>query len=120
MPHLGELERRIMEVLWRPGSPARSVRGVLGELSGRDLAYTTVLTVLDRLAKKGLVDRVRDGRAWRYTAAVSRERLAESDVRQILADPLLDRAAVAAALSDVLPPPGGVSSTPFAASGRTD
>lgn len=94
-----------MAVLWRPEPSARSVREVLDALSGRDLAYTTVLTVLDRLSRKGYVDRVRDGRAWRYTAAVSREWLAEAAVRLILADPELDRPAVAWALRDVLSAP---------------
>lgn len=39
----------------------------------RDLAHTTVMTVLDRLAKKGFLQRSRDGRAWRYSPAASRE-----------------------------------------------
>jgi len=62
---LGELERAVMEVLWDRGAPA-VVRDVADALAGRELAYTTVMTVLDRLAKKGFVRRQRDGRAWRY------------------------------------------------------
>lgn len=50
----------------------------------RDLAYTTVLTVLDRLAKKGVVERDRDGRAWRYRPVASREELAARAMRQPL------------------------------------
>lgn len=69
---LGELERAVMEVLWDRGSPA-AVRDVGEALSERELAYTTVMTVLDRLAKKGFVNRQRDGRAWRYEPANSRE-----------------------------------------------
>ena len=69
---LGELERAVMEVLWDRGTPA-AVRDVARALSERDLAYTTVMTVLDRLAKKGFVRRQRDGRAWRYEPENTRE-----------------------------------------------
>jgi predicted transcriptional regulator len=69
---LGELERAVMEVLWDRGEPC-VVRDVVRALSVRDLAYTTVMTVLDRLEKKDVVRRQRDGRAWRYEAASTRE-----------------------------------------------
>jgi predicted transcriptional regulator len=69
---LGELERTVMEVLWDRGEPC-VVRDVVRALAARDLAYTTVMTVLDRLEKKGVVRRERDGRAWRYEAVSSRE-----------------------------------------------
>ncbi|GAB1513968.1 BlaI/MecI/CopY family transcriptional regulator [Actinophytocola sp. KF-1] len=69
---LGELERAVMEVLWDRGTPA-AVRDVASALAERELAYTTVMTVLDRLAKKGFVRRQRDGRAWRYEPENSRE-----------------------------------------------
>jgi predicted transcriptional regulator len=69
---LGELERAVMEVLWERGEPS-VVRDVARALASRDLAYTTVMTVLDRLAKKGFVRRERDGRAWRYEPTNSRE-----------------------------------------------
>lgn len=69
-----------MDVLWQQG-PELTVRQVLDGLTGRDLAYTTVMTVLDRLAKKDLVTRVRDGRAWRYAAAASREELTAASMR---------------------------------------
>lgn len=68
---LGELERTVMEVLWGRGEPCL-VRDVVRALSERDLAYTTVMTVLDRLEKKGVVRRQRDGRAWLYEATSSR------------------------------------------------
>jgi predicted transcriptional regulator len=67
---LGHLEREVMAVVWRRESV--NVRDVQAEL-GRPAAYTTVMTTLDRLFKKGFVDRVRDGRAFVYTAARSRE-----------------------------------------------
>lgn len=72
MTRLGELERAVMDVLWdRPG-PA-SVREVADALHPRELAYTTVMTVLDRLAGKGMVERDRAGRAWSYRPAATRE-----------------------------------------------
>jgi predicted transcriptional regulator len=65
-----------MEQLWAlPLDGWLSVREVHERLVGRDLAYTTVMTVLDRLAKKGVVSRERVGRAWRYRALSSREEL---------------------------------------------
>ncbi|MBQ1049768.1 BlaI/MecI/CopY family transcriptional regulator [Micromonospora sp. C51] len=76
MTRLGDLERAVMDVLWDT-VPATSdgvtVREVAEALDGRELAYTTVMTVLDRLAGKGMVQREREGRAWRYRAAASRE-----------------------------------------------
>ncbi|HEX6857620.1 MAG TPA: BlaI/MecI/CopY family transcriptional regulator [Streptosporangiaceae bacterium] len=72
MNRLGELERAIMDILWEAAEPL-TVRQVSGGLTERDLAHTTVMTVLDRLAKKGFARRERDGRAWRYRAAGTRE-----------------------------------------------
>jgi len=60
-----------MEVLWRSDS-ALTVREVSNGLP-QNLAHTTVMTVLDRLAKKGFARRERDGRAWRYRPAATRE-----------------------------------------------
>jgi predicted transcriptional regulator len=74
---LGELERTVMEVLWArvdEGQGAATAREVGRALADdRDLAHTTVMTVLDRLAKKGFLQRERDGRAWRYRPVASRE-----------------------------------------------
>jgi predicted transcriptional regulator len=61
-----------MDVLWESTSPL-TVRQVGGSLANRDLAHTTVMTVLDRLTKKGFALRERNGRAWLYQAAASRE-----------------------------------------------
>ncbi len=73
---LGSLERQVMEIVWRQGD--FTVRAVQAQL-GRPMAYTTVMTTLDRLFKKGLVARRRDGRAFVYTAAQSRQEI-EADV----------------------------------------
>ncbi|WP_084722999.1 BlaI/MecI/CopY family transcriptional regulator [Streptomonospora alba] len=72
MNRLGDLERAVMDVLWQRNEPL-TVRDVGRALADRDLAHTTVMTVLDRLAKKGVVARDREGRAWRYRPAASRE-----------------------------------------------
>ena len=72
MNRLGDLERAIMEVLWKTDS-ALTVRQVSTGLDERNLAHTTVMTVLDRLSKKGFARRERDGRAWRYRPAATRE-----------------------------------------------
>jgi len=69
---LGDLERAIMEVLWQTDVPL-TVREVSARLTERNLAHTTVMTVLDRLAKKGFVRRQRDGRAWRYCPSATKE-----------------------------------------------
>jgi predicted transcriptional regulator len=66
---LGRLERAVMETVWQGGD--YSVRDVQNRLT-RAAAYTTVMTTLDRLFKKGLVRRRREGRAFVYTAALQR------------------------------------------------
>jgi predicted transcriptional regulator len=69
---LGELERAIMEVVWAADGPVTG-RAVVDELTQqRPVAYTTVLTVMDRLAGKGLLTRQRRGRVHTYQAARSR------------------------------------------------
>jgi predicted transcriptional regulator len=77
---LGPLEERVLEALWRSphGLSVREARGALGD----GLAYTTVMTTLDRLYKKGLLERQRDGRAYRYAARTSREALAAGALRR--------------------------------------
>jgi len=78
---LGDLERAVMDVLW--ASPEHlTVRQVHERLApDRDLAYTTVMTVLDRLSKKKVVTRTRDGRAWQYRPAASREEMTAASMR---------------------------------------
>lgn len=87
MTRLGDLERAVMDVLWDSPVPAAggvTVRDVAERLQDRELAYTTVMTVLDRLAGKGMVEREREGRAWRYRPAASRE----AYVAQLMLDAL--------------------------------
>src|SRR5690242_17118665 len=75
MAALGELERSVMDQLWSHPED-QSVREVHAALNQeRDLAYTTVMTVLDRLTKKGVVRRERAGKSYLYRPEQSREEL---------------------------------------------
>ena len=72
MRELGELEAVVMDRLWEWGRPAL-VREMVDDLNGeRSLAYTTVMTVMDNLHRKGFLRRERNGRAWRYEPTGSR------------------------------------------------
>ncbi|WP_031467491.1 BlaI/MecI/CopY family transcriptional regulator [Sciscionella sediminilitoris] len=84
MHGLGELEGKVMDVLWGADRPQR-VREVLEHLdTARPLAYTTVMTVLDNLHGKGWVHRERDGRAYAYLPARSREEAGAQLLREVL------------------------------------
>jgi BlaI family transcriptional regulator, penicillinase repressor len=73
LTRLGELEREVMDHLWSAPEP-QTVRQVHEDLSARrDLAYTTIMTVLQRLAKKNLVVQHRDDRAHRYAPTHGRD-----------------------------------------------
>ena len=81
---LGELETAIMQVVWAEGTPI-SVRNILTQLNReRSLAYTTVITVAERLRHKGVLTRVRQGRVFLYEAAVSSDAFSASLMRQVL------------------------------------
>ncbi|MGS0687062.1 BlaI/MecI/CopY family transcriptional regulator [Nakamurella sp. GG22] len=79
----GELERAVIEVLWDAGEPM-TARAVVDLLPGRELAVTTVLTVLSRLETKGLVRRSRDGRAHSYEAVADRDEHTAALMQQVL------------------------------------
>jgi BlaI family transcriptional regulator, penicillinase repressor len=68
MRRLGELERTVMESLWSmvEATPGRTFTAREVLVTVPDHAYTTILTVLDRLTRKGLVQRIRDGRSHHY------------------------------------------------------
>jgi predicted transcriptional regulator len=63
-PNLGPFEQRLLQELWSRGSA--TVRELLADGQIRQ-AYTTVMTTVDRLYKKGMLDRTAEGRAFRYT-----------------------------------------------------
>ena len=80
---LGPLETEIMEVVWELGEV--TVRDVHTKLEAkREIAYTTVMTTLGRLTDKGLLRRVEDQPAHRYSALVSREEYASSTVKSVV------------------------------------
>ncbi|BCJ36010.1 hypothetical protein Athai_35130 [Actinocatenispora thailandica] len=84
MARLGELERAVMEVLWSAPDSC-TARDIVTALPDRDLAATTVLTVLSRLERKDLVSRDRDGRAHRYRPTATREQHAAALMYEALA-----------------------------------
>jgi predicted transcriptional regulator len=78
---LGPLELSVMEVVWQAGTC--NVRDVVQQLD-RELAYTTIMTTMDRLYKKGLLDRTKCERAFIYSA-----RIAKNDWERQRTDDLL-------------------------------
>jgi predicted transcriptional regulator len=82
---LGPLEERLLETLWAKGSA--TVRELI-ENGYQDLAYTTVMTTLDRLFKKNLLVREAEGKAFRYAPRFTRQEMhreaASQAVRQLL------------------------------------
>ena len=87
MVSLGKLERRVLEEIWRRGET--SVREIHIAFDER-LAYTTLMTTLDRLYKKGLLDRRKDSRAFLYSPRCTREELERSIAADVI-DFLLGR-----------------------------
>jgi predicted transcriptional regulator len=90
-PQLHELEREIMEELWaRDSATVREIHDALNARSGTVRAYTTVMTVMSRLAAKGVVSRRRQGRSDVYAAGMTREAWvrarAAADVDELLED----------------------------------
>ena len=73
---MGDLELKVMAILWTSRTPL-GVAGVSERLQGdRLLAYTTVMTVLVNLFKKGVVDRAKQGKAYLYWAKEGQDKLA--------------------------------------------
>ncbi|NVB80705.1 MAG: BlaI/MecI/CopY family transcriptional regulator [Kofleriaceae bacterium] len=100
MRALGELEERLMSILWDE-SPL-SVRDVCARLKRTKLAYTTVMTTLDRLHKKGLLARTKEGNAFLYVPAMDRTEYQRRVVEAALGPMFEDGAApVLAAFVDV-------------------
>jgi predicted transcriptional regulator len=80
---LGPLEAEVMEVAWNDGEvTVRDVHEALNR--SRPVAYTTVMTTMGRLADKGLLRRVEDQRAHRFTPLLSREQYADSTVKSVV------------------------------------
>jgi predicted transcriptional regulator len=82
----GELEAVVMHRVWERGEPV-TVRELFTVLSAeREIAYTTVMSTMDNLHRKGWLSRVREGKAYRYTAIASREEYSARLMREALAD----------------------------------
>ena len=97
MRRLGDLERAVMDHLWDTPGP-QTVREVHRALcANRELAYTTVMTVLHRLTLKDLAIQIRTGRAYRYAASYGRDDLVASLMVDVL-DQVTDRGGRNAAL----------------------
>ena len=78
---LGPLERQLLAALWTRGSS--TVREIL-DVGDIKLAYTTVMTTLDRLYKKQLLNRVAEGRAFRYSPRYTQEELEKAAVGETI------------------------------------
>jgi predicted transcriptional regulator len=86
---LGPLEAEVMDRLWRRRSA--TVRDIVEDLArSRELAYTTVMTIMVRLHEKGLLERARDGKTYVYRPALTRQehraRLSRDLARGLVAD----------------------------------
>jgi len=85
LAQLGPLEQRLLQEIWSRGNA--TVRELLHD-GNLNIAYTTVMTTLDRLYKKHLLSRVAEGRAFRYTPCLTQEEMqraaAGQAIRQLL------------------------------------
>ncbi len=87
---LGSLESEIMEVVWLSGSEV-TVRQVLDALqNNRELAYTTVMTIMGRLVEKKLLEKRKEGNAFLFKPALSRDEFTGKVVGSLIDDLLSD------------------------------
>jgi predicted transcriptional regulator len=86
---LGELETAVMEHVWR--RPSVTAREVCDRMKGAEQrAYTTIMTTMDRLHRKGLLIREKDGLAWRYAASMSKVEFERALANELAAKILSD------------------------------
>jgi len=102
MRRLGELERRVMDVLWDSEIAPLTGREVADQLPDR--AYTTVLTILERLRRKNFVERNTDGRAHRFAAADTREAYRAELMLDALGEATANRGAVLVRFAESVSP----------------
>src|SRR5580693_10544372 len=82
----GDLEAVVMHRVWAHGDPV-TVREIFDELrETRSIAYTTVMSTMDNLHRKGWLARERDGKAYRYVAVASREEYSARLMREAMAE----------------------------------
>ncbi len=82
----GELEEKVMDILWNKGNA--TVKEVNEQLSkkGEKYAYTTIMTILDRLYKKGILDREKEGKGYRYFPKISKKEFEEMVTEKVISD----------------------------------
>ena len=84
---LHDLEAEVMDVVWSRPLGRFAVSDVLSVLERRrEIAYTTVMTVVSRLHEKGLLKRHRDGKRYVYQTRMSREEFLQQTARKVLKD----------------------------------
>lgn len=80
---LGDLEADIMELVWKENpASVRDVHELLAQK--RSIAYTTVMTVMSRLAEKGLLERQQHGRAYLYAPTCSRDEFCSDTISTVM------------------------------------
>ena len=102
MRRLGELERRVMDVLWDSDAGLLTGREVADQLPDR--AYTTVLTILERLRRKNLVERSTRGRTHRFAASDTRESYRAELMMDALGEAAGNRSAVLVRFAESVSP----------------
>ncbi|MBK3332444.1 BlaI/MecI/CopY family transcriptional regulator [Persephonella atlantica] len=96
----GELEEQIMEFLWKKGSgTVKEVRAYLGESR---FAHTTVMTVMDRLYKKGILRREKEGKGYRYYPVMSKGAFEKEVAKRVVTDILRSSPSGVAAFEGVI------------------
>ncbi|MBF6171747.1 BlaI/MecI/CopY family transcriptional regulator [Nocardia blacklockiae] len=83
----GELESVVMDRLWNRNGDPTTVRELFDELTAeREIAYTTVMSTMDNLHRKGWLERRREGKAFRYWPTLTREQHSARLMREALDD----------------------------------
>ena len=93
---LGELEKEVMEIIWISG--AVTVRYVYESIKkSRKIAYTTVMTIMDRLFAKKILKRKKEGKTYRYSSSFNKNDFFEQTSRNIINNLVKDFGEVALA-----------------------
>ena len=86
MRGFGDLEAEVMHRVWAHDGPV-TVREIFEDMrTQRTIAYTTVMSTMDNLHRKGWLNREKDGKAYRYTAVASREEYSARLMREAMAE----------------------------------
>ena len=86
---LGELEAEVMEILWSNG-PMTVKRALYHVSKSRKAAYTTVMTVLNRMAEKNIVKRTKEGHSYLYEPVLAKNMFLNYAVKQVMAPLMSD------------------------------